>query len=49
VLEILVFNPVAQNLIVGGVSSLFALDLVDDIIKLLRENEVKSPPIKGEF
>lgn len=40
-LEVLVFNPVATTLIVGGTSAVFALDLVDDILDLLRRNNVQ--------
>ncbi len=49
VLEVLVFNPVAQNLLIMGGTSLFSLDVIDDLVQWLREQDVKSPDIKGEF
>ena len=49
VLEVLVFNPVAQNLLIMGGTSLFSLDVIDDLVHWLREHKVKSPDIKGEF
>ncbi|MFR9773794.1 SpvB/TcaC N-terminal domain-containing protein [Nocardia sp. SC052] len=48
VLEVLVFNPVAQNLLIMGGTSVFSLDAVDEVSRWLRENDV-NVGVKGEF
>jgi len=40
VIEVLVTNPIAQNLHVMAASSLYSFDLVDDLINFLKEKDV---------